>query len=397
MDKKTVADLDVKGKRVLMRVDFNVPLDEQGNVSDDLRIVRALPSIRSVLERGGRAVLMSHLGRPKGQRSDKFSLKPAANHLAKLLGQPVPLAPDCIGDETAAVVNALQDGQCCMLENLRFHEGETKSDPDFARQLASLGDAYVNDAFGTCHRKHSSMVGVPEAIGAGKRACGFLVAKELQYLGDSLSNPKRPFVAILGGAKVSTKIGVIEALLPKVDSLLIGGAMSFTFMAAAGVGVGDSLVEPDLTDEAKRLRTVGGDKLRLQTDVAVTPKIEAGVERKEVKGAVPDGLLGVDIGAETIAAYSEVVKAAGTIVWNGPMGVFETPPFDAGTLGIARAVAEATEGGAVSVIGGGDSAAAVAKMGLGEKMSHISTGGGASLEFLEGKPFAAVEVLDDAS
>jgi phosphoglycerate kinase len=395
MAKKTVADLDVSGKRVLMRVDFNVPLDEQGNITDDLRITQALPSIRSVLDRGGRLILMSHLGRPKGRRNAAFSLEPVAAHLATLLGQPVPLAPDCIGAETAAVVDALADGQCCMLENVRFHAGEEKGDPAFAGQIAALGELYVNDAFGTCHRKHASMLGVPEAIGPGKRACGFLVEKELQYLGDALENPQRPFVAILGGAKVSSKIGVIEALLPKVDALLIGGAMNFTFMAAAGLGVGDSLVELEKTDEAKRLRAAAGDKLHLPTDMAVTEKIEAGVARKVVQGAVPDGLEGVDIGGESIAAFCKVIAQAKTIVWNGPMGVFEVPPFDEGTFAVARAVADATAAGATSIIGGGDSAAAIAKLGISDKMSHISTGGGASLEFLEGKPFAPVEILDD--
>ena len=393
--KRTVADLDVKGRRVLMRVDFNVPLDENRTVTDDLRITQALPSIRSVLDRGGRLILMSHLGRPKGERSKKFSLRPAADRLAELLGRAVTLAPDCIGDETAAVVHALGDGECCLLENLRFHAGEEKGDPAFARQIAAFGDLYVNDAFGTCHRRHASMMGVPEVLGPGKRVCGLLVEKELKYLGEALNDPKRPFVAILGGAKVSSKIGVIEALIPKVDTILIGGAMNYTFMAAEGLGVGNSLLEPDLVGEARRIRDRAGDKLQRPVDAAVTAEIKPGAERQIVKGAVPDGLEGADIGPETIASFCDTIRGAGTIIWNGPMGVFEVPPFDEGTLAVARAIAEATTAGAISVIGGGDSAAAVRQAGLGERMTHISTGGGASLEFLEGKPFAPIEILDD--
>jgi len=397
MAKKTVADVDVKGKRVLIRVDFNVPI-ENGQITDDRRIRKALPTIKHILEHGGRAILMSHLGRPKGAPEDrqKFTLAPVAKRLSELLGQEVKFAPDCVGPEVEQIVNSLKDGEVCLLENLRFHEGESKNDPEFARRLASLADIYVNDAFGTCHRKHASMYGVPEVLGPGRRVCGFLVQKELQFLGEALANPARPFVAVLGGAKVSDKIGVIESLIPKVDDLLIGGAMAYTFFLAEGKNVGESLVELDKVEEAKRLEAEAADKMHLPVDTVVAPEIKPGAPYEVVVGDIPDDKQGVDIGPNTRERFAEVIKKAKTIFWNGPMGVFEVPPFDEGTVAIAKAVAEATEAGAVSIVGGGDSAAAVAKAGLEDKITHISTGGGAALEFLEGKPFPAIEILDDA-
>jgi len=397
MAKKTVADVDVKGKRVLIRVDFNVPI-ENGQITDDRRIRKALPTIKHVLEHGGRAILMSHLGRPKGAPEDrqKFTLAPVAKRLSELLGQEVKFAPDCVGPEVEQIVNSLKDGEVCLLENLRFHEGESKNDPEFAKRLASLADIYVNDAFGTCHRKHASMYGVPEVLGPGRRVCGFLVQKELQFLGEALANPARPFVAVLGGAKVSDKIGVIESLIPKVDDLLIGGAMAYTFFLAEGKNVGESLVELDKVEEAKRLEAEAADKMHLPVDTVVAPEIKPGAPYEVVVGDIPDDKQGVDIGPKTRERFAEVIKKAKTIFWNGPMGVFEVPPFDEGTVAIAKAVAEATEAGAVSIVGGGDSAAAVAKAGLEDKITHISTGGGAALEFLEGKPFPAIEILDDA-
>ena len=409
MAKKTVADIDVKGKRVLVRVDFNVPLDDSRNITDDRRIKGALPTIRRIVDGGGRAICMSHLGRPKGEPNPKYSLTPAARRLGQLLGQKVPIAPDCIGPAVTDLVNNLRDGQCCLLENLRFHKAEeikdskAKDDPDFRRQkedfarnIAALGDAYVNDAFGTCHRDNASMLTVPQMMEGKPRVIGFLVSKELEFLGDAVASPARPFVVVLGGAKVSDKIGVIERLAGMCDRILIGGAMSYTFLAADGKGTGNSLTEPDHFEQARRLRTLAGDKLVLPSDSVTAAAIEPGVRTAVCGDAVPDGMMGLDIGPDTVAAYRRELLGAKTIVWNGPVGVFETPPFDAGTLAVAKAVADATEKGAVSIIGGGDSAAAVDKAGLAEKMTHISTGGGASLEFLEGKPFAAINVLDEA-
>jgi len=411
MAKKTIADVDVTGKRVLMRVDFNVPLDDQGRITDDARIVKALPTIRDVLGRRGRLILMSHLGRPKGdpEKDKKFSLAPVARRLSELLGQDVTMVPDCIGSVVQQAVASLQDGQCCLLENLRFHAAETIKDKDaaadpakkaqketFARQLAELADVYVNDAFGTCHRDNASMLTVPQLMAGKPRVIGFLVQKELRFLGEALASPKRPFVAVLGGAKVSDKIGVIEALIPKCDAILIGGAMSFTFRVAEGRKVGNSLVELDKLDEARRIREQAGQKLRLPLDTVVAERLEPGVATQVVEGDIPDGLAGADIGPKTRAAFAEVIATAKTIVWNGPMGKFEVKPFDAGTVAIAHAVADATDAGAVSIIGGGDSAAAVDAAGVADRVSHISTGGGASLEFLEGKPFKAIEILDEA-
>ncbi len=411
MAKRTIADVDVAGKRVLMRVDFNVPLDDKCRVTDEARIVKALPTMRDVLNRDGRLILMSHLGRPTGdpQTDREFSLTPVAQRLSQLLGQDVKMVPDCVGRVVREAVGSLADGQCCLLENLRFHAAETIKDKDaaknpdkksqkenFARQLADLADVYVNDAFGTCHRDNASMLTVPQLMHGKPRVTGYLVQKELEFLGGALTEPKRPFVAILGGAKVSDKIGVIEALIPKCDAILIGGAMNFTFLAAQGVRVGKSLVEMDKTDEAERLRQQAGGKLRLSVDVVVTDQIKEGAQAKVVEGEIPEGMAGADIGPKTTAAFREVIASANTIVWNGPMGVFEVKPFDAGTEAIAHAVADATDAGAVSIIGGGDSAAAVEAAGLADRMTHISTGGGASLEFLEGRPFKPIEILDEA-
>lgn len=409
MAKKTVADIDVRGERVLVRVDFNVPLDGDGNITDDRRIRGALPTIRKILDGGGRAICMSHLGRPKGEPNPKYTLAPAARRLSELLGQTVPIAPDCIGPAVADMVNALHDGQCCLLENLRYHPAEeikdkkAKDDPslreqkdEFARRLAALGDAYVNDAFGTCHRDNASMLTAPQMMEGRPRVIGYLVKKELDFLGDAVAKPARPFVVVLGGAKVSDKIGVIENLVGKCDRILIGGAMSYTFLAAEGKSVGNSLTEPDQFDTARRLRKVAGDKLHLPFDSVAAAKIETGVATETCTDSIGEGLMGLDIGPATVAAYGDELLAAKTIVWNGPVGVFETPPFDAGTLAIATVVAEATGKGAVSIIGGGDSAAAVDRAGLSDRMTHISTGGGASLEFLEGKAFAAIDILDDA-
>ena len=411
MAKKTIADVDVKGKRVLMRVDFNVPQDDKGNITDDNRIVKALPSIQHVIKNGGRLILMSHLGRPEGKdraADAPYTTKPAADRLGQLLGKPVAFAKEAVGPEAEKAVAALKDGDVLMLENMRFYAAEqikdkkAKDDPalktekeTFAKQLAAFGDVYVNDAFGTCHRDNASMLTVPQQMAGKPRVVGFLVEKELQYLGEALNNPKRPFVAILGGKKVSDKIGVIEALLGKCDMVLIGGAMNYTFMLAKGQKTGASLVEPDKVDEAKRLLQLGGSKLKLPIDVMAANELKAGVATRVVEGDVPDGMQGFDIGPKTIAEYKKLIASAKTVVWNGPMGVFEIPPFDKGTNEVAQTLVEATAKGAITVIGGGDSASAIEKAGLSDKVSHVSTGGGASLEFMEGKPFKAVEVLDD--
>ncbi len=398
MAKKTIADIDVKGKRVFMRVDFNVPLDDQGNITNDRRIQMALPSIKKAIEGGARLILASHLGRPKGEKNPKFSLAPAAKRLSELLGQPVQMAPDCVGPEVEQMVQNLHDGDVIVLENLRFHAGETKNDPEFSLQLAKLADIYVNDAFGTTHRKHASMYGVPSILGPGKRVCGFLVEKELKYLGEALANPQRPFVAILGGAKVSDKINVINNLIDKVDHILIGGGMAYTFFKAQGYEVGKSICETDKIDTASELLATARKKgcdMVLPVDNIIAKEFKAHAENQVNTGNIPDEWEGLDIGPETCKLFAEKISNAKTIVWNGPMGVFEMEPFDAGTRAVALAIAEATDNGAISIIGGGDSAAAIAKLKLEDRMSHISTGGGASLEFLEGKKFDSVEILDD--
>lgn len=392
MASKTVADVDVKGKKVLMRVDFNVPL-EGGSITDDRRIAQALPTIRSVIDRGGRLILMSHLGRPKGGPEAKYSLKPCADHLAKLLGKPVKFTGDCIGAEVESTVSGMNDGDVVLLENLRFHKEEEKNDPNFARQLARLGDVYVNDAFGTAHREHASTFGAAQVMQGKPRVIGFLIKKELKFLGDAVSKPARPFVAILGGAKVSDKINVIEQLLGKADTVLIGGAMAYTFFLAQDKSVGRSLVESDKVELARSLLAKAGGKLKLPVDTVIADAIDSS-SGSVVEGNIPADKSGFDIGPKTREAYKAEIAKAKTIVWNGPMGVFEKEPFAAGTKAIAEAVAAVTAKGAVTIIGGGDSAAAIEDMGLSEKVSHVSTGGGASLEFLENGHFSTLDILD---
>ncbi|MHC2069517.1 phosphoglycerate kinase [Bremerella sp. T1] len=393
MAKLSIADVDVSGKKVLMRVDFNVPLDG-GKITDDRRIEMALPSIKSVVDRGGQLILMSHLGRPEpGADNSAFSLKPAAVRLGELLSKDVAFATDTVGDDAAAKVAALTDGGVVVLENLRFEKGEKKGDSEFAGKLAAFADIYCNDAFGTCHRTDASMVAVPEAMGDKPKVVGFLVEKEITYLSDAIGNPKRPFVAILGGAKVSDKIMVIKNLLGICDKVLIGGAMAYTFSLAQGGKVGKSLVEKDKVELAKELIEAGGDKLVLPVDTHCGDDFSGDCNKVIVKaGEIPDEYEGLDVGPETAKLYAELVKDAQTVVWNGPMGVFEMPPFDAGTKAVADAIAQSD---AISIIGGGDSAAAIGQFGLDDKVTHVSTGGGASLSMLEGQAFKAVDVLND--
>lgn len=392
--KKTVADVDVQGKKVLMRVDFNVPI-EGGKITDDRRIAMALPTIKNVVDRGGRLILMSHLGRPKGGPEPKYSLKPTVDRLGQLLGKPVKFVDDCIGQAAEQAVNSLKDGEVLILENLRFHKEEEKNDANFAKQLAKYGDVYVNDAFGTAHREHASTFGAPQAMQGKPRVIGFLIQKELKFLGDAVSNPQRPFVAILGGAKVSDKINVIEQLLSKCDTLLIGGAMAYTFFLAQGKTVGKSLVEVDKVDLAKNLLAKAGGKLKLPMDTVVADSFDSTQTSIAEGGNIPADKSGFDIGPKTVAAYEAEVAKAKTIVWNGPMGVFEKPQFANGTRAIAEAVAAATsKNHATTVIGGGDSAAAIEQMGLSDRVSHVSTGGGASLEFLENGHFSTLDILD---
>lgn len=397
MDKLTIDQIDLKGKRVLMRVDFNVPIAE-GRVSDDMRIRASLPTIRKIIGDGGRAIVMSHLGRPKGERTAKYSLAPVAQRLSDLLEQPVPLAPDCIGQETESAVAKMKNGDCVLLENVRFHPEEEKNDPNFAQKLARLGDVYVNDAFGSAHRAHASTVGVTEFL--SPCAAGYLMQKELDYLGRALANPARPFVAILGGAKISGKIDVIENLLSKVDALILGGGMAYTFFKAEGGEVGNSLMEVDkinLASDIIKKADARGVSFNLPSDSRVASEARQGVAVQVVPSrAIPAGLMGVDIGPEAEAAFVEIIRGAKTVVWNGPMGIFEIDDFGHGTRAVAEALVAATEAGATTIVGGGDSAAAVAKYGLTEKVSHVSTGGGASLEFLEGKVLPGVEALTDA-
>jgi phosphoglycerate kinase len=393
MAKKTVADVDVKGKRVLMRADFNVPL-EGGKITDDRRIAQALPTIKNIVDRGGRLILMSHLGRPKGGPETKYSLKPVASRLSELLHKDIKFAPDCIGPEVEKLANSLNDGEVLLLENLRFHKEEEKNDPNFARQLAKLGDAYVNDAFGTAHREHASTFGVPQAMQGKPRVIGFLIQKELKFLGDAVTKPQRPFVAILGGAKVSDKINVIEQLLGKADTLLIGGAMAYTFFLAQGKQIGKSLVEPDKVELAKSLIQKAGSKLKLPVDTVVAEGIDS-TDTKVIEGSIPGDLSGFDIGPKTRDVFKSEIADAKTVIWNGPMGVFERPQFAEGTKQVAQAVADATsKNKAITVIGGGDSAAAIEQLGLSDKVSHVSTGGGASLEFLENGHFSTLDILD---
>ncbi|SMP57185.1 phosphoglycerate kinase [Neorhodopirellula lusitana] len=397
MAKKTIDQTEVQGKTVLMRVDFNVPLNDQDEITDDRRVRMALPSIESVIKRGGKVILMSHLGRPSGGEGDeKYSLKPTATRLGELLGSPVHFATDTVGADATAKVAELKDGEVLVLENLRFNAGEKKGDAEFAGKLAAMADIYCNDAFGTCHRKDASMVAVPEAMAGKPRVVGHLVAKEIQYLSDAISKPGRPFVAILGGAKVSDKINVINNLLGICDSILIGGAMAYTFSLAQGGKVGGSLVEKDKVELAKELLAKADGKLHLPVDTHCGDDFGniAGCNKKVVPaGEIPDDMEGLDIGPETSKLYADIIKNAKTIVWNGPMGVFEKPPMDAGTKAVAQAVADSD---AVSIIGGGDSAAAVDQLGFADQVSHVSTGGGASLAMLEGQAFAAVDLLDEA-
>ena len=391
-------DLNFRGQRVLTRVDFNVPLDAKQRVTDNNRVRQALSTIRRIVEQGGRAVLMSHLGRPDGKQVPELSLRPVAEELSRLLGTSVTLAPDCVGAEVEAQVQALQDGEVLLLENLRYHKAETKNDPEFCRQLAKLGDVYVNDAFGTAHRAHASTAGVVKFLPIA--ALGYLIRKELDFLGGLLENPRQPYVAVLGGAKISDKLKVIENLMERVQALVIGGGMANTFLAAQGVALGDSLVDDESLDLAAGLVEQArnrGVQLHLPTDGVLAQALKADVETKTVAlpDGVPEGWKLLDIGPQTLAAYKSVVQNAKTVFWNGPLGVFEILPFAAGTVGVAQALAQATAGGAVTVVGGGDSVAAVQQSGLAEHVSHISTGGGASLEFLEGRELPGVTVIPD--
>ena len=395
MTKQSITQIDVAEKRVLLRVDFNVPLTAAGEITDDRRIEMALPSIHSVLQRGGSLVLMSHLGRPQGNDDDdRFSLTPVAKRLGELLGQDVAMASDTVGDDAHAKVSQLANGGVVVLENLRFDPAEKAGDTEFAAKLASFGDIYCNDAFGTCHREHASMVAVPQAMADKPRVVGLLVEKEIKYLSAAIESPKRPFIAILGGAKVSDKIMVINKLLDVCDHILIGGAMAYTFALARGGEVGKSLVEPDKVDLAADLLERGGDVLVLPVDTHCGDDFSADCNKEVVPfGAISAEFEGLDIGPETADKYAELLADAGTVVWNGPMGVCEMPPFDAGTRRVAAAIAASN---AISIIGGGDSAAAIEQLGFADQVSHISTGGGASLAMLEGKTFAAVDLLDDA-
>jgi phosphoglycerate kinase len=388
-NKKTVRDYNFKGKRVLVRVDFNVPIKD-GKVTDDTRIQASLPTLRYLLDQGAGIILCSHLGRPKGKPEPEFSLRPVAGHLAGLLGRPVGFVETCIGPDAKAAAAALRPGEVLLLENTRFYKEEEKNDPAFAKELASLAEVYVNDAFGSAHRAHASTEGVARHLPA---VAGFLMEQELAYLGKALASTERPFVAILGGAKISDKIGVVESLLARADRLLIGGGMANTFLAAKGLAMADSLVEADSVEKAKDILKSKGDRLLLPTDVVIGDKFEAGAARKVVAvEAIPAGWRAMDIGPKTIEAFSKALKGARLIVWNGPMGVFEFPAFAAGTQAIARAVAES---GGTSVIGGGDSVAAVKQAGVADRITHISTGGGASLEFLEGQTLPGVAALLD--
>jgi len=395
MAKKSISDVDCRGKVVLMRVDFNVPQDDSGAITDDRRIRMAIPSIESVISRGGKLVLMSHLGRPKGKGPEpEFTLRPTAVRLGEILGKPVHFAEDTVGPDAEAKVKGLKDGEVLVLENVRFNPGEKDGEATYSGKLASWADIYCNDAFGTCHREEASMVAVPLAMGNKPKVVGFLVAKEIQYLSDTISKPQRPFVAILGGAKVSDKIKVIKNLLTVCDSVLIGGAMAYTFSLAQGGKTGKSLVEPDKVELAKELIANGGNKLVLPTDTHCGDAFSANCNKQVVAaGQIPDGWEGLDIGPETAKRYAEIVRSSKTVVWNGPMGVFEMPPFDAGTEAVAKAVADSD---AISIIGGGDSAAAIEQLGFADQVTHVSTGGGASLSMLEGEKFKAVEILDEA-
>ena len=398
MNKLSIDKVDLKNKRILVRVDFNVPLDENKNVTDDLRIKASLPTIKKIIQDGGKAILMSHLGRPKGERKPTLSLKPAAVRLGELLGKAVKLAPDCIGTEIEKLINEMKPGDVVLLENLRFHKEEEKNDPEFSKKLAKLGDIYINDAFGSAHRAHASTEGVTKFIKIC--AAGFLMQKELDYIGSALSNPKRPYCAVLGGAKISGKIDVITNLMDKVDTLIIGGGMAFTFLKAQGKEIGKSLLENEKLDLAKELLEKlhsSNIKFLLPVDVVVADEFSNDSPSQTVSvDKIPSDKRGLDIGKESVKLFTDELLKSNTIIWNGPMGVFEMSNFAKGTFAVAQALAKATEKGAVTVIGGGDSAAAISEAGLEDKVSHVSTGGGASLEFLEGKVLPGVAALTDA-
>ena len=392
VNKKTIEDVEVSGKRVLVRCDFNVPLQD-GKITNDKRIVAALPTIQYLKDHGARVILCSHLGRPKGEVKPEFSLAPVAARLSELLGVPVKMAKDVVGPDAKALAASLKDGEVMLIENVRYEKGETKNDPALSKELASLAEIYVNDAFGTAHRAHSSTAGVADYLPA---VCGYLIQKEISVMGAALNNPKRPFVAILGGAKVSDKIGVITNLLEKVDTLIIGGGMAYTFMKAMGYSIGTSICEDDKVELAKEIMEKAkakGVNFLLPVDNKVGDKFAEDCESKTVPSSqIPDGWMGMDIGEKTVELFCNALKGAGTVIWNGPMGVFEMPKFAEGTFAVAHAVADS---GAVSIIGGGDSVAAVTKSGLSDKMTHISTGGGASLEFLEGLELPGIAALND--
>lgn len=409
--KQSIADIHVEGARVLVRLDLNVPVSASGRIEDDLRIRSALPTLRRLIDGNARIIIMSHMGRPTDSPEDRirYSLTSVANRLSKMLRKPIPVGAGCVGHPARLLVKGLQKRNLCMLENLRFYPAETIKDKvaakdpvlwsaknAFAKELADLGDVYVNDAFGACHRDNASMLTVPSLMEGKPRVMGLLVKREFSLLEDALQEPRRPFVCLLGGAKVSDKLGVIRKLLDKCDKILVGGAMAYTFLAAGGLDVGKSLVETDLLGTARDICEQAGDKLMLPVDSVVASKIAKGAKTKVCEGKIPKTMMGLDIGPQTIDAFSRVLIKARTAVWNGPMGVFETEPFHMGTVAMAKALATATKRGATTIIGGGDSAAAVEQAGLAHRMTHISTGGGASLELLEGKTFASIDILDDA-
>jgi phosphoglycerate kinase len=398
MKKLSIDNVELKNRRVLVRVDFNVPLDENLQITDDIRITSSLSTINKIVKEGGKAILMSHLGRPKGKVNLKYSLKPAAERLGKLLNREVKLAPDCVGNDVGALVNQMKSGDVLMLENLRFHEEEEKNDPAFAKKLADLGDVYVNDAFGSAHRAHASTEGVTKFIKTC--ASGYLMQKELDYLGTAIADPKRPFGAVLGGAKISGKIDVISNLFDKVDKLIIGGGMAFTFLKAQGKEIGKSLIEEDKIELAQEVLAKAKNsnvKFLLPIDFMVADEFKNESTSKVVSAdSIPSDKMGLDIGPESIKLFKQELESSKTIVWNGPMGVFEMDNFAKGTFAIAQVLADVTAKGAVTIIGGGDSAAAISKAGLEDKVSHVSTGGGASLEFLEGKVLPGVDALTNA-
>ena len=393
LNKKTVEDIDVAGKRVLVRSDFNVPFDGEGNISDPKRINEAMKTIKYLVDHKAKVILCSHLGRPKGEFNMKYSLAPVAAYLSKALGQEVKMAKDVIGESAKSIAASLQDGEVELLENVRFHKEEEKNDPAFAKELASMAEIYVNDAFGTAHRAHASTAGVADYLPA---VCGYLIQKEISIMGGALADPKRPFVAILGGAKVSDKIGVINNLIDKVDTLIIGGGMAYTFMKSLGYSIGTSICEDDKVEMAKDMMAKAKEKgvaFLIPEDTVIADKYDANAESKIVPSdSIPDDWMGLDIGPKTREKFAAAIKNAGTVVWNGPMGVSEWEKFAAGTIAVANAVAES---GAISIIGGGDSAAAVEKLGFADKMTHISTGGGASLEFLEGLVLPGIACLNE--